>query len=113
MLRLHPDVAVPIEPEPGEVVDNRRRELRAAAPGIDVLQPQQEFPARFPRPPPGEQRRMGVAQMQAAGRTGREPGGYRHAARYIVFAPVGNTSGDHRWRTFDARSGWTTLGTPA
>jgi hypothetical protein len=53
-----------------EVLQRGLGEGRAAAGGVDILQPQQEAPAG----PRREQRRMGVAQVQVAGGAGREAG---------------------------------------
>ena len=64
---------VPVEAEPAEIVQDRRLELGPAAGRVDILDAQQE-PAGIhrPRPVPPDQRRMRVAQMQKAGRAGRE-----------------------------------------
>jgi hypothetical protein len=74
MFGLHPYVAVPIEAEPSEILQNRRSEFRAAAAAVDILDAQQKAPARRARRAPADQRRMGMAEMQIAGGAGREAG---------------------------------------
>ncbi len=44
-----PHLAIPVEPQPGEVLQDRRGEVRAAAQRVDVLEAQQEAPARLAR----------------------------------------------------------------
>ena len=44
MFGLHPDLAVPIEAKPREVLQDRGGEFRTAADRVDVFQPQQEPP---------------------------------------------------------------------
>ena len=78
MRRLPPHFAVPFQAQPGQILLDRIDELRAAAAGIDVLDPQQEAPARRPGTRPGEQRGMGVTEMQISGRAGSEPSDNRH-----------------------------------
>ena len=50
VLRLHPHRPVPVQAQPGQVLLDRRGEFGTAAAGIDVLEPQQEAPARLPAP---------------------------------------------------------------
>ena len=38
VLRLHPHLAIPVEAEPGQVLENRSGKLRTAAGRVDVLQ---------------------------------------------------------------------------
>ena len=64
MLGLHPHRPVPVEAQPGQILQDRGGEFRAAAGRIDVLQPQQEPPAGRPRAPPRDQRGERVAQVQ-------------------------------------------------
>jgi hypothetical protein len=70
MLGLPPHVPVPVEAEPAQVREDRRLELAPTAADVDVLDAQQEAPARLARPRPGDTRRIGVAEMQLAGRAG-------------------------------------------
>ena len=91
--RLHAHRAVPIEAEPGRSSTIAGRVFRPAAAGIDVLQPQQEAPARLARPPPGEQRRMGVAEMQKPGRAGREARDDGHAEGRALRTDAGKAHG--------------------
>src|SRR5262249_39011139 len=64
--------AVPIESKPGEALEDRDDEFLAAAGGIDVLDAQEEAPARRARRAPAHERRMRVAEMEAAGGARRE-----------------------------------------
>ena len=81
MLRLHPHLAIPVEAEPCQVLQDRGGEFGAAACRVDVLQAQQEPPARLARAAPGEQRAERVAEMQIAGRAWREARDDRFAHR--------------------------------
>ena len=75
MARLAPHLAVPVEAEPGQVLDDRGGEFLAAAALVDILDAQEEAPAaaaRVARAAPGEKRGIGVAQMQKPGRARRE-----------------------------------------
>jgi hypothetical protein len=60
-------------------------ELRPAAGGIDILDPQQEKSIPIARGGPAEQGGMGMAQVKEAGRAGSEAGDGRH---------VGNVHGN-------------------
>ena len=73
-LELADRLAVPIEPEPFEPVENRldRRLRRPFA--VGVLDAQQELAAEALGVEPVEQRRARAADMQEAGRRGREAG---------------------------------------
>ena len=73
MLGLAAHLAVPIETEPGQILDDAGDELVAASRLVDVFDPQQELSAGVARPPPREQRGIGVAEMQPPGRARREP----------------------------------------
>src|SRR5690606_16207639 len=78
MLRLATYRPLPVEAEPGEIFEDRLLEGGAAAPGIDILDPQQEPSAGRRRGVPAGQRGMGVAEMQEAGRAGGEAGDEHH-----------------------------------
>jgi hypothetical protein len=56
------------EPEPVEVLENTVDEFRAAAAGIEILDPQQEFPAAGSGERMAQRRRIGVTQMEPSGR---------------------------------------------
>ncbi len=77
---LHPYLTVPGEPEPGQVLADRAGELGAAAAGVDILQAQEEAPARQTRGAPGVERGMGVAEMEQPGRARGEAGDDVHHA---------------------------------
>ena len=72
MLRLASDRLFPVQPQPGEVAEDRRLEGRPAAPDVDVFDPQQKTAARFPRRFEIDQRRKRVSEMQQAVGAGRE-----------------------------------------
>ena len=65
-------LAVPLEAEPGQVLEDPVDELRPAAAGIEILDPQPELAAAGPRPCMAQRRRIGMAQVQPAGRRGGE-----------------------------------------
>src|SRR3546814_10450714 len=66
-------VAVPAQPQPGEVGEDRLDMLGAAARAVDILDPEQEPPAAGARGIMRADRREGVAEMQPPGRARREP----------------------------------------
>ncbi len=72
---LHPHRLLPGKAEPAEILDQGRSEVRAAAGGIDVLDPEQKPPARLAREAFGEKRSIGMAEMEMAGGRGGETGG--------------------------------------
>src|SRR6516164_447988 len=74
MLGLHAHLAVPIETEPGEVLEDGRGEFRSAARLVDVLEPEQEAPAGLARGTPGNARRICVTQMKEPRGAWREAG---------------------------------------
>ena len=76
---LEHGVAVPVEPEPAHAVEDRvdRRLGRAGA--IGILDAQQELAAVMAREQPVEQRGARAADMEEAGRRGREAGDDRRA----------------------------------
>ncbi len=77
-LGLEDYLAVPVDSEPGEVLDDRVDMLGAGAAGIDVLDPQKEGAVAAPGEIVGEQGRESVAQMQPTGRARRETGDDAH-----------------------------------
>ena len=83
-------LAVPIEPEPGQPVEDRgdRRVGRALAVGI--LDPEQHLAAGVPGIEPVEQRGPRAADMQIAGGRGGEAGDDRgHGAGWLApYRPV-------------------------
>ncbi len=78
MLRLAADRGGPCEAQPGQVLHQLPLELRPAAAGIDILDPQQEKPVPVARGGPAEQGGMGVAEVKEAGRAGGEAGDGLH-----------------------------------
>src|SRR6202020_2396079 len=73
-LELADRLAVPIETEPFQPIENRvHGSLRGALP-VGVLDAQQELAAEALGVEPVEQRRARAADMQEAGRRGREAG---------------------------------------
>src|SRR5215472_13889153 len=72
MIRLPPRRRLPGNAEPGEIFVDRILIFRAAAGGINILDPQQQAPARAPRHVEVEQRREGMAEMKVAVRTRRK-----------------------------------------
>ena len=72
---LPPHRGFPIDPEPGEIIKDRRFIFGAAARGIDILDPHQEAPAVRPGQPPASQRRQRMAAVEP-------PGGRRGKARH-------------------------------
>ena len=71
-LRLNDRLVVRRQAEPGQVLENAADKLRAAAAGVEILDPQQEFPAARPRLAMAQRRRKGMAQMQPSRRRGGE-----------------------------------------
>ena len=69
---LEDDLAVPVEAEPGQPVENGGDGRIGRALAVGVLDPQQHLAAGVARIKPVEQRGAGAADMQKAGRaTGR------------------------------------------
>ena len=71
-LRLDDGLSVVLEAKPGEVLENLLDELRPAAAGVEILDPQQELPAAGARMGMAQRRRKGVAEVQPARRRGGE-----------------------------------------
>jgi hypothetical protein len=71
-LRLVRHLAIPAEAQPFEVAKDRLDMLGPAAGAVDILDPQAEAPAMPPREVVRLDRRIGVAEVQATGGTGRE-----------------------------------------
>jgi len=61
-------LAVPVEPDRGEVGELAADVLGAAAVGVEVLDPDEKAGSDAPCEQPGEQRRAQVAEMKLAGR---------------------------------------------
>ncbi len=98
MLRLAPHRLLPVEPEPPQVLEDRRLVFRPAAGRVDVLDAEQEPAARLPGHAGVEHRRIGMTEMQVAvgARRKSEDGchagmeGRRHADRdHIYIRPTG------------------------
>src|SRR3546814_5251009 len=79
MLRLAVERAVPIDPEPGEVGERRRDIGLARAAAVDIVDTEAETPSGAARGIVGEQRAIGVAEVELAGRTRRETGQHETA----------------------------------
>lgn len=79
-LRLAHRVAVPSDAEPSEVRQRSDDIGLARAAAVDIVDAEPEAPARAPRRVTGEQRAIGMAEVQLAGRAGREAG--QHGARF-------------------------------
>ena len=67
-LRLIIFVAVPIEPEPAQAVEDHVDRLVGRPRLVGILDPEQRFAAVVPREQPGEQARPRIADVQQAGR---------------------------------------------
>ena len=67
-------LAVPVEPEPFEAVEDRVDRGLGRALAVGVLDAQEERPAEAPGVEPVEQRRARAADVQESGRGGREAG---------------------------------------
>ncbi len=74
MRGLPPHRPIPIEAEPSEIFQNRRCEVFPDARGIDIFETQEKPASALPRRHPGEKRRIGMAEMQIAGRGWCETG---------------------------------------
>jgi hypothetical protein len=99
---LDPDIPIPAQPQPGQVLKNRRGEFRLAAPAINILQPEEKKPTRRPRPRPPAKRRKRVAEVQIAGGTRRESSGQWPVVSGQLSAPTmdgGQLSANDRFLT--------------
>ena len=76
---LHLGPLVPIEPEPAKAVEDRLQGLLEVALPVGVVDAQDELPAVPPREQPVEQGGPHAADVQVAGRAGREPRADAHA----------------------------------
>ena len=87
--RLAHRIAVPVDPEPGEVGERGADIILARSAAVDIVDADQELPARAARRVMREHRAIGVAEVELAGRAGGEAG--QHAAplgsRYCASAP--------------------------
>src|SRR3954452_18401906 len=78
---LAADRSVPVEAEPGEVLDDRRVVFGPAAGVVDILDPQQKQPAGLARRAPALERRADMPQMQITRRARREAGDDRRSGK--------------------------------
>ncbi len=103
MLRLAAHRALPRQPEPFEVLEDRRLEFRPAARRVDILDAQQNSAAASSRRVTVDERRERVAKMQIAVRARRETKdrARRDPARH---APVAAPSPSRRRRGRSRRS---------
>src|SRR5205823_3007970 len=81
---------VPREPEPAQIAEDDRLVLGGAPLLIGVLDPEDEGPARLPRPEPVEERGPDAADVEVAGRGGGEaeaglPGGHAPRLARIIW----------------------------
>src|SRR5579864_6099270 len=67
MLRLAPHRAIPIEPEPFQVLDDRADERLAATRRIDVFDAEEELSAGLSRRAPADQGGIGMAKVKKTG----------------------------------------------
>jgi hypothetical protein len=81
---LEDSVAVPVEAEPAHPVEDRVNRGLGGADAVGVFDPQQEAAAMVAGEEPVEQGRARAAQMQEAGRRGREAGHDPHGLRTRV-----------------------------
>src|SRR5215470_1599373 len=72
MLRLPAHRTVPIEPEPGEIFEDRCRVFLPAASPVDILKTQQKTPSISARRAPPFERRANVTEMEIPGRARRK-----------------------------------------
>src|SRR5690606_23666350 len=77
---------VPVESEPGELLEVPQHRLRARAGTVEVLDAHQESAAAQPGAGPGEERGAGVAEVQPAARRGGEASA---VAGHLAGAPPG------------------------
>lgn len=75
--RLPHRIAVPIEPEPGEVGERCADIILARAATVDIVDADPELSARIARRIMREHRAIGVAEMELAGRAGGEAGQHK------------------------------------
>jgi hypothetical protein len=78
MIGLPPHRPVPVEAQPGKILDDGGLEFGPAAGPVYVFNSQQEPSTSSPGPRPSIQRRTGVAEMEVSGRAGRKTGYERH-----------------------------------
>ena len=94
---LEERLAVPIEPEPGEPVEDRRDRRLGRALAVGILDAEQHLAARVLRIEPVEQGRARPADMEEAGGRGGETrddgGGHGNANLSRIAAPVSPSRG--------------------
>ena len=77
-------LTIPVKPEPGEAVIDRRDRFFGETAAVGVLDPEQEPAAVTAREQPVEQRRPRAADMEKPGRRGGEAGDDRHGGSSAV-----------------------------
>src|SRR5580658_5158415 len=110
---------VPGEPEPAQVLEHGPREIHPVARGVEVVVPQDQGPAGLLGPPGGDPERARVAQVQVAGRGGREaPAVWGRGFQGFLFNSGPGTPSWHpqnRWQSsyafIAARPGTSSAGT--
>jgi hypothetical protein len=86
---LEGDVAVPLQPEPGQAVEDGLDGGRGGARSVGVLDAQQIFAAVMAGIEPVEERGARAADMQEAGRRGGEAGNDGHGEAGIALITCG------------------------
>jgi len=85
MFRLATRRAIPVETEPGQILEDRCLVFRLATGGVDVLDPQQEAPPSLPRAPPSKQGGASVPGVQQPGGTRGKTRDNRRGAHKTLF----------------------------
>ena len=87
--KLIGDLAVPLQAEPRQPVEDRGDRGLGRAGAVGVLDAQEERAAVMAREQPVEERRAGAADVQEAGRRGGETGDYGHCIQSICRISAG------------------------
>lgn len=101
MLALEADRLLPLQSEPGEIVEDRRGVPGRAAGRIDVFDAEEEAPPAAPAQLKGGERGKGVAFVEQAGRTGGESGNEVHGFSFGDGSPKSKRSPPPRFRPVD------------
>ena len=75
---LEDRLAVPVDPQPGQILQYARDMLGPGARPVYILDPEQEGAAPPAGEKMGEQGRIGMAEVKPPGRARREAGNDRH-----------------------------------
>ena len=93
VIRLAPHGRLPVQTQPGQILEHGFGIFGPTTGEVRVLDPQQEPPPGLARRRPGRQGRKGMALVQKAGGRGGKPGDQRHAGRARGFRPRWPDSG--------------------